>query len=238
MQTTPPKSESQYAGFINIIVNIIIPILVINKLTSRIGSVPALILALMFPIAFATYDWIRGHKRNYFSALGVANVVLTGAFALSGLTGAWFALKEAIFPFLIGAFVFGSAFSKNPFIVTLFWNEQLFKMDVLNAAIFQKQATEELNRLFKRATIGLSGSFFLSAALNAALALRIFLPIDESFNVDQRTQVLGEQISQMMKWSFPVILAPSLIFLMILFYFFIKGLENVTGIKKEDFFVQ
>ncbi|WP_374030368.1 VC0807 family protein [Bdellovibrio bacteriovorus] len=108
-QEAPPKEN----GLLNIVFNIVLPVLILNKLSKFIGPFWALVLALAFPLGYGAYDLIKRKKFNAFSALGLLNVLLTGGLALLGLHGFWFAVKEAAFPALVGLFVLGSAFTKK-----------------------------------------------------------------------------------------------------------------------------
>ena len=118
----PTKEPAKENAFLNLIFNIALPVFILNKLSKTIGPLNALILALAFPLAYGAYDLIKRKKVNAFSILGLLNVSLTGGLALMGLNGFWFAVKEAAFPALVGCFVLGSAFTKKPFIETLFLN--------------------------------------------------------------------------------------------------------------------
>ena len=128
MSTQEMKQENSW---MNLIFNIILPVLILNKLTKYLGPLNALLLALAFPLCYGIYDLIKRKKVNAFSALGLINVSVTGGLALLGIHGFWFAVKEAAFPTLVGLFVFGSAFSKKPFIESIFLNPGVMKVDLL-----------------------------------------------------------------------------------------------------------
>lgn len=116
-----PKNEN---AFLNLLFNILLPILILNKGSEMLGALAALGLALLFPIAYGLYDLAQRRKVNMFSIIGLLNVSLTGGLAVSGLGGFWFALKEAVFPLIIGVFVAGSALTKKPLIQTLVINHK------------------------------------------------------------------------------------------------------------------
>ena len=80
---------------INILFNVAAPVFILNKLSAKLGSKEALLLALAFPLLYGAYDLIKKKKVNYFSLLGLLNVLATGSLAIMGLTGIWFAVKEA-----------------------------------------------------------------------------------------------------------------------------------------------
>lgn len=233
VQLDLPKSERENP-FLNLIFNIFLPILILNKGTAYLGAVKALIFALSFPIGFGLYDLWQRRKTNFFSILGLLNIGLTGGLALSGLTGQWFAVKEAAFPGLIGIFVFASAYTSKPFIQSLFLNPQIVNVDLLKTRVESSQRQDEFFNLLKTSTILLSFSFVLSASLNFILAIRIFKPLDSQMEETAKSALLNAQIAEMTQWSFIVILIPSMIVLMLVFTYLIRGLRQITGLTLEE----
>lgn len=234
----PESVESKKENpFYNILFNVILPILILNKGGKWIKPAELnLIIALFFPIAYGIYDYIKLKKANYISLFGILNVAFTGGLALLKLDGIWFAIKEAAFPALIGVFVFISAYTKNPFIKSMFMNPQLMKLDLLNKNISENKTEIQFNALLKKGTILLSLSFFLSAFLNFALAYKVFTPIDISLAEEARGQILNEQIAEMTKLSFVVIMIPSMISLVGIMMYLFKQLKALTGLRQEDLF--
>lgn len=226
----PPKEN----GLLNIIFNIVLPVLILNKLSKFIGPFWALILALAFPLGYGAYDLIKRKKFNAFSALGLLNVLLTGGLALLGLNGFWFAVKEAAFPALVGLFVVGSAFTKKPFIETLFLNPALMKVDLLEERLKENGKQKEFHDHMKKATIWLSLSFVFSAICNFVLARQIFTEIDPTLTADVQSTVLNEQIAKMTTWSMAIIMVPSMIFLLGIFWYLMRGIKQHSGLSTEE----
>ncbi len=227
------KREPQEHGFFNILFNILLPIVILNNLTEKIGPLKTLGLALAFPIGYGLYDGFKNKRTNFFSLLGLFNTLLTGGLAVLGLGGIWFAVKEAAFPLLIGIFVFFSAFSQKPFIRTLFVNPQILNIDLLMAKLKENQKEHDFYRLMKISTIWLSMSFFLSAFLNFALAQNIFVHND-GLDADAQSAALNIQIADMTKWSLLVILLPSMIFLLAIFWGLLKTLSRLSGLHTNE----
>lgn len=231
MSKQEPPQEN---GLLNIIFNIVLPVLILNKLSKFIGPFWALILALAFPLGYGAYDLIKRKKFNAFSALGLLNVLLTGGLALLGLNGFWFAVKEAAFPALVGIFVVGSAFTKKPFIETLFLNPALMKVDLLEERLKENGKQKDFHDHMKKATIWLSLSFAFSAVCNFVLARRIFIDIDPTLTADAQSTVLNEQIAQMTTWSMAIIMVPSMIFLLGIFWYLMRGIKQHSGLSTEE----
>ncbi len=225
----PPEN-----GLFNLVFNILFPILILKYLSERIGAFPSLILALAFPVGYGIYDGLKRKKANVFSILGMTNVLLTGGLAVLGLGGIWFSVKEAAFPALVGTFVFVSAFSRKPFIKTLFVNPQLINIDLLMEKLQQNQKETEFAQLMKTSTMWLSCSFFLSAIMNFALATRIFLPLEAGLDSNAQSVALNHQIADMTKWAMMVILLPSMGFLFLIFWRLLKRLSQLSGLTTEE----
>lgn len=229
-QTNPPKEN----GLLNLIFNIVLPVLILNKLSKFIGPLAALLLALAFPLGYGAYDLVKRKKANAFSALGLLNVLFTGSLALLGLHGFWFAVKEAAFPSLVGLFVLGSAFTKRPFIETLFLNPSLMKVDLLEQRLAEHGKQQEFHDHMRKATLWLSLSFVFSAVCNFFLARRIFINIDSTLSPENQSLILNDQIAEMTTWSIAIIMVPSILFLLGIFWYLMRGIKEYAGLTTEE----
>jgi hypothetical protein len=221
-------------SWLNLIFNIVLPVLVLNKLTRFLGPLYSLLLALSFPFIYGAYDLRKRRKVNAFSALGLLNVSLTGGLALAGLHGFWFAIKEAAFPTLVGLFVFGSAFTKKPFIEALFLNPSAMKVDLLEQKLKENNKHPEFHQHLRRATMWLSLSFVFSAVCNFFLGQRIFTYIDSTLSKDAQSILLNEQIARMTTWSLGIVMVPSIIFLLGVFWYFMRGVREHSGLTTDE----
>ncbi|MBC7753493.1 MAG: hypothetical protein H7Z71_04590 [Moraxellaceae bacterium] len=219
--------------------NIIIPVLILNK-GARLGLTPvqALLIALAFPLANGVYSLIKDKKVNFISVLGLANILFSGILTLLALGGIWFAVKEALFPLLIGVFVLASSRTKKPFFETMFLNPSIFQLDKLDAALDSEEKKKAFEKLIIRSTQYLSLSFLLSAVLNFGLSLYIFTPLSKDLTTEQKQQILNEQLSHMTAYSMVVILVPTLIFVGFIMYNAFKKTTTLTGLKMDDLMVK
>lgn len=233
-ENAPTKNPPKENGFLNILFNIVLPVLILNKLSKFIGPLAALVLALAFPLGYGAYDLVKRKKTNAFSVLGLLNVLFTGGLAVLGLNGLWFAVKEAAFPTLVGLFVLGSAFTRRPFIETLFLNPSVMKVDLLEQKLAEHGKQTEFHEHMRKATYWLSLSFVFSAVCNFVLARRIFTQIDPSLTPDAQSLVLNEQIADMTTWSMAIIMVPSILFLLGIFWYLMRGIKQHSGLSMED----
>lgn len=232
--TIEKRPERQENTLISLIVNILLPVLILNKGTAFLGAGLALVVALAFPLIYGGWDLWRRGKPSMFAILGLLNTLVTGGLAFAGVTGIGFAIKEAAFPFLIGLFIFFSAWTKRPAIHTVFLNPNLFHLDLMHERLRLKQTEGDFEKLIRSATLWLSGSFLLSAILNFVLAARIFLPMPQEMSRAEQDILLNQQIAEMTQWSMFVILIPSMIFLAIILFTVIKKLKGLTGLSDDE----
>lgn len=226
----PPKEN----GLINILFNVVIPVLILNKASTALGPVLALITALMFPLCFGIFDLWKKRTWNPFSILGFLNVTVTGGLALAGLDGIWFSVKEAFFPFIIGVFVWLSAKKEKPLVQTFLLNPQTMNLGLIDSKLEEHGKRHEFHQHLAFSTRLLSFSFFLSAILNFVLAQIIFKPLDTTLSDVDRSVQLNQQIAQMTSWSAVVIVIPSTLFLIYILWHLLKGIRHLTGLTTDQ----
>jgi hypothetical protein len=223
-----PKRENL---LINLACNLAIPTFVLMKLSgeNRLGPQWGLIAALIFPLGYGIYDLIRRKKTNVFSVIGIASVLLTGTLNQMKADGLWFAVKEAAIPTIFGAAVLISMRTKRPLVRELLWNDQVIDTAKVDAVLVERGHVNELERLLRTASFGLAFSFLLSAVLNFGLAryLLISPPGTPEFNAE---------LGKMNGLSLPVIMLPTMIVTMAVFWKLMNGLTQLTGLELDQIF--
>ncbi len=235
----PPTKPDSSQGFANIFFSVLIPVLILNK-GSKYGLTPiqSLVIALTFPLMFGLYSLIKEKKMNYIALLGLLNVLSSGVLTVLALGGIWFAIKEAVFPLLIGVFVYFSSFTTKPFFQSMFLNPAAFDVKRLWESLDSLEKKSQFAVTMKKATQGLSLSFLLSAILNFFLAFVIFKPLPEQLTETEKQDLLNMQLSQMTMYSFVVIMIPILIVVSAVLYMAFKKTTQITGLKLEDLMVK
>ena len=156
-------------AIINAVVSVVIPVVILHKLSTPWGPLRALIFALSFPLCYGLYDFYRKKRLNPISALGFINVLVTGGLALFGIGGLWFSLKEAFFPLLIGVFIWISSMTEKPVVRTFLINPSVMNWDEILNRLQKNNVAAEFARHIRLSTRFLAGSFFLSTILNFSL---------------------------------------------------------------------
>ncbi|WP_444937502.1 VC0807 family protein [Microbulbifer sp. JMSA002] len=233
--TTPvaqqkPKKKEGLLG--NLLLNIVIPTLVLTKLSGDewLGTKWALVVALAFPLGYGLRDLIRSGKVNFFSALGTISILLTGGISLLELDPQYIAIKEAAIPGLLGIATVASLYTRWPLVKTLLYNDQILDTAKIAQSLANKGNQGAFERTLQQASWMIAASFFLSSVLNYVLAKVILQspPGTEAFN---------EELGKMTALSYPVIALPATIILMLVLFFLFSRIGKLTGLKLEEVMV-
>lgn len=226
MTEPKPKPEN---FFLNLICNVVLPTLVLTKFSSDkwLGPVWGLVIALAFPISYGLYDFAVRKKANTLSILGFVSVLLSGGMGLFKADGFWFAVKDAVLPTCIGLFVLVSMRTKSPLLREMIFNEQIVDVPRVEAALAERGNGAAFEALMRRSSVWLALSFIVSAPVNFALARYILRspPGTPEFNAE-----LGKM--HIIVW--PVIVVPSMIALMIIFWKLLNGLARLSGLTTDE----
>lgn len=227
------KQEKKENLLLNLLLNIVIPTVILIKFSgdSGLGVKNAIIVALAFPIGYGLYDFTRVKRINFFSALGVVSIFLTGGISLLELDPKYIAIKEAAIPALFGIATVISLYTPYPLVKTFIYNDKIIQVDRVSSALEQHGEVNAFEIRLRNASLMVAGSFFLSSVLNYGLAryLLVSQPGTEAFNAE---------LGRMTALSFPVIAVPSmLVMLMTLFYLY-KSITKLTHLPLEEIFVE
>lgn len=232
------KKKQQENPFVNIIVNIVLPVMILknaDKIDHPQSALIALIVGLALPIGYGMWDYIKNNRKNYIALFGVINVGFTGGFALMQLSGDWFAVKEALFPLLIGLVVLGLQYIGKPIFVVMLKSSGAFKWEFIEQKAIENGHKNDLNILLRNSNIFFAASFFISSVLNLILAKYIFIPINQTLSDADKQQILNDQIGEMTWMGFVVIAFPLMIFMGLILWYFLNGVKKYTGLQLEDF---
>jgi len=231
MSQTEKKKSSGF--LINLAFNIVIPTLILSKLSEehQLGPVWALVAALAFPLGFGLWELQQSKKVNFLSVLGVISVLLTGGISLLQLDPAYIAIKEAAVPGIIALAVLISQRSKYPLVKKILLNDELMDLPKLEASLKANKAEQLFAAKLQNCAYLVAGSFVVSSVLNYGLAkyLLVSTPGTAAFN---------EELAQMTALSYPVIALPCTIMLMVAIWYLFSQIGKVTGESIESFLRQ
>lgn len=215
--------------FINLVFSVALPVLVLSKLSSpdRLGALPALFLALSFPLGYGVWDFLQRRRFNFIVAIGLASTLLTGGFAIMQADGIWFAIKEASVPLVIGLMVALSQRSKRPMVREFIYNDQILNVAKIDSALDERGVRVEFNTIVERAGWLIAASFLCSAVLNFLLARWIITAPggSEEFN---------QQFAKMNLLSWPIIVIPSMVMMVGALWMLLGGIKRLTGLTLDE----
>jgi hypothetical protein len=253
MPEAKPKQEHPLA---NILVNVLIPVIVLSFLGKdpviqeklgktvrpwHIGPLWSMVIALALPLGYGIWHFVQTRKGNFFSALGLVSVLLTGGLTLylwnkdgsvKPNAGIFFGLKEGLIPLVLGFAILWSRKAATPLIRVFLYNDSIFDIPKIEASIARRQEEARYAALLNGATLLFAGSFFLSAALNVGMALWFFRGFDET-SVDA-LEKYNEIVGKLTGAGFLVIGLPLMGILFLILTRLLKGLRELTGLKDDE----
>ncbi|MES2505699.1 MAG: VC0807 family protein [Verrucomicrobiota bacterium] len=226
---SPPNKE-QPNPLADLLLTIILPSVILESLSKpdRLGPAWALVVALLLPLGFGIYCFIKKRGLNFFSVLGLVAIIVTGGLGLLNLSAVWFAAKEAAFPIFLGlAFPLSFLWGK-PLVSELLLNPQVINHDLLNSRLNSEGQKQSFQNLLRQASWALAGTKLLSAVANAMLVLYYLkgtVPGTEEY-----TKAIGRQ-----NWvGFIVIGVPMMAATMGLLFWMLGQLKKLTGLERDD----
>lgn len=224
-----PKKTKNENLLLNIAFNIIIPTLILTKLSGDeyLGTKLAIVIALAFPVLYGINDFIASRKINFFSALGIISILLTGGISLLELDPAYIAIKEATVPAMFGLATIISLKTPYPLVKTFLYNDKILQTDKITKALTERNNNVKFEKCLVHASWLVAASFFLSSVLNYILATVLITgqPGTVEFN---------EQLGKMTALSFPVIAIPAMIVFMAALFYLFRGITRLTELTIED----
>ncbi|MEE3170360.1 MAG: VC0807 family protein [Pseudomonadota bacterium] len=235
--TSPSSSSSSQSQsrdhkprpWIDLLVSIVIPSVILMKFSGEehLGSVNALIIGLAFPLGWGLFELVRYRKKNFIAVLGLISVGLTGGIGLLELDAGWLAIKEAAIPAIIGLAVLVSTRTRYPLVRTLLYNPSVLDVDKVHRSLEEKGCVEEFEARLLKASYFFAGTFLFSSIMNYVLAKWIVVS-------PSGTEAFNEELGRMTLVSYPMIAIPSMIMMMLIFYYLWRTIRRLTGYTLEE----
>lgn len=216
-------------ALLNLVVNIIFPALILNKFSSpdKLGPVVAMLVALSLPVIYGAWEFFTTRHHNFISILGFVSILLTGGLGLLQVDGFWFAAKEASIPGLIAVVTLVSMKTSKPLVKLILYNDRVVNIPAVEAALDARGTRAGFSKLMLKTTLVLAFSFVISAILNFVLAMWIL-------KSPAGTEQFNAELARMTALSYPVIVLPSLVVMMVAVWMLIRGLKTLTGLEMEQ----
>lgn len=221
---------SQPNAFADLALTVVLPSVVLDQLSapSRLGPAGALVVSLLFPVAFAAWCWWKRSGWNLFSIIGFSTVLLSGGLGLLKLDPFWFALKESAMPLALGAaFPLSHVFGK-PLLKALVMQPHMINLGALDSALDTPEKNAAYQTALHHGSWGIGLATIGSAAGNFLLALHLLggkEPGGEAF-----VKGIGT-----LNWASVLVIGLPLCAVMLLvFVWLIRKIQMITGLERED----
>ena len=154
--------------------------------------------------------------------------MVTGGLGLLQLSAFWFGIKEIAVPVLIGiAFPLSHRWSK-PIISSMLFAPHLINERALLGALDTPEKQASYERQLFQASLGLGLSMLGSAVINFALAM--YLIGNKEPGSEAYVKAIGT-----LNWGGTLIIGvPLLITMMVVMVRFMRGIQRLTGLEKDD----
>ena len=227
-----PATDSKPRPFVDIVVSIVIPSVILMKASGddRLGPTGALLVALAFPVIYGSIELVRHGRRNVMALLGVVSVLLTGGIGLLKIDAQWLAVKEAAIPLAIGIGVIVANRLGYPLIRKLLFNPTLMDVERIHQELARKDNRRLFEQRLEQANTLLAGTFLFSAVANYLLAKAIV-------RSESGSQAFNEELGRLTLLSYPVIAIPSMVMMMGIFWFLWRTVNRLTGLSLEEVMV-
>ncbi|MFW6231038.1 MAG: VC0807 family protein [Nanoarchaeota archaeon] len=216
------KRQDRENPLLNIMLNVVIPVLIMTQLNERLGALPALALALLFPVSYGAYDLLSQKRWNVFSLIGFISILLTGGIGLLALDKGWLVIKETAVPLVLGIIVLISQKMKKPLMMILL--DQIFDMKKVKKLYAEQGKAGHYRNHMKYSSYFFALTFFVSAILNFLVASIILVS-------EPGTPAYTEEIGRMTALSYPIIVVPTMVMMVGLMFYLIRTIEKHT--KKQ-----
>ena len=232
--------------FADIIINVLVPVLVLSYLSKEgdelwhVGPMWAMFVALAIPIGYGLWHYFKYRRMNVFSLVGLFSVVLTGAITIYLWSGGasvrknaalLFGIKEAVQPLVLGSLLLITHKMSKPLFNVFVYNDTIFDLSKIEAAIAERGTETEHKRLLWKATLLFFGSFLISSVLNLGLAF-YFLGDLDPLSADWR-ELYNSDVAKITGWGFVVIGVPIIVVGGCILWYLVTGLKRLTGLETE-----
>lgn len=246
MSKKPQKKDN---GLADIFVNVLIPTLILSYMSKEdgkawhLGPSMAMVIALVLPLGYGIWHFIKHKKLNTFSCVGLGAILLTGLITIylwsnesaKPHVALIFGIKEAIQPLILGSLFLLTHRSSSPLFRTFIYNDNIFDIPRIEKSVAENDREGDYNALLWKATLLFFGSFCISAVMNLGLSY-FFLGDLVATDPDWRV-VYNEKVGKITAWGFAVIGGPLMIVGGYILFTMINGLQQLTGIEKERLMV-
>ncbi|MFP4656207.1 MAG: VC0807 family protein [Candidatus Woesearchaeota archaeon] len=209
-------------------VNVVFPALIVSFLSPEhlLGPKMAFFVALMLPLSYGALYLLQKGRLSLFSLIGLVSIILTGSFGVLELSRLWLILKETGIPLVIGLVILATGRNKRPFMGRLM--SEVINMEHIEAAYLSRSNRKRFQRDIRKCNALFASVFFLGAILNFILSFFVL-------SSEPGTSEYAAEVGRLTMLSYPVIILPVILMLMVVFAIFASDIERATGNDFTDY---
>lgn len=213
----------------NVFINILIPIAILLTLSGedRLGPIPALLLAVGIPVVFGLYSLRRSHRVDISTMVGIISVFLTGLIGVMQMDAQLFAIKEAAVPVVFAILIVISDRTRFPIVKLL--ADQVIVRDRVNSALVARGTHDRFRRHLTHTGWLWAGIMALSGIVKFFLATWIVTS-------PSGTTEFNRELAQLKAVQVPTSTALTMILMLALLAFLVKGTERATALPARQIF--
>jgi hypothetical protein len=208
-------------------VNVAAPTFVLMFLSGDdwLGPLYGLLTALVFPVGRAVFTLVTTRNVSFINVLGFISVLLTGGIGVFEIDVAWFAWKEAVFPFFMGIGCVLSLWTRWPALPALL--DAVLDSERVLAILTENEQVTAHNVQLRRATFQM-GLVCIITAIGTFVFARYMVVSPGG------TEAFNTELGWYTGLSLPVLALPSTLLLMVVLRNVLLGLEERTGMEIDD----
>lgn len=212
---------------VNILVNIVIPVVVLLTMSSpdRLGPIPALLVAIGIPAVWGSIGLVRTRKPDASAILGIVSVLATGVIGVFELNTRLFAVKEAAIPLGFAAALLASNTTKFP--ISTLLADMVQRRDRVRSAVDDLGRKRQYHQHLVRVGSIWAGIMGLSGVLKFALATWLV-------RAQAGTEAFNHQLAQYELWQLPTTFTLTGVLILSLICYIGHGTAALTGLTPAE----
>lgn len=224
------QPQSEKSLLLELFFNLCLPTLLLLKghIWLHLSPKMALFIAVMCPLTYGIWDWVKEAHFNWIAFLGLLSVSVKGGVGLFEGSNQLLAINEMLLPLIIGCTIVAfRLLKKPPFLQKILLNSQFCYVEKILSSIDAHGHSKHLQHYIRVYEWLLAGLFFFSATLNYLLAryLVVHPAGSKEFN---------NELGLLTGWSFVVISLPATIGLLLIVWRFFIRVKKFSQLSWEE----
>lgn len=207
---------------VNFLINIAIPVMILLNLSSpsRLGPLPAVLLAVGIPLTWGLVEFIRHRRMEPSSVLGFLSVLATGVIAVFELDPRFIALKEAAIPFGFALVLLISNQTKFP--ISTLLADMVLRRDRVRTAVDEQDAKPAYHQHLVRIGTIWATIMVLSGTIKFLLGIIIV-------QSPAGTEAFNHELARYELWQLPTSFSLTGVLILSLIWYIANGTSAITG---------